>query len=49
MDGLRVELITISDLRGITDEEEPRFDEKLFPDKEHPRCRVFKGKRVRLK
>ena len=48
-DGLRVELLTVSDLRGITDEVESRFDEKLFPDKDHPRCRVFEGKRVQQK
>jgi len=30
----------------MIDEEEPRFDEHLFPDKETKRCKKFRGKRV---
>ncbi|VDH95469.1 Hypothetical predicted protein [Mytilus galloprovincialis] len=46
LDKLRIELITISSCKGIMDEEEPRFDENLFPDKETKRCKKFRGKRV---
>lgn len=46
MDKLRIDLITISSCHGLTDFVEPRFDENLFPDKETPRCKRFKGKRV---
>jgi hypothetical protein len=30
----------------MIDEEEPRFDEHLFPEKETKRCKKFRGKRV---
>lgn len=46
LEHLRVDLITISSFHGITDREEPRFDAKLFPEKDVPRCREFKDKRV---
>lgn len=46
LENLRIDLITISSFHGITDQEEPRFDAKLFPEKEVPRCRQFKNKRV---
>ncbi|CAE1234033.1 AGBL5 [Acanthosepion pharaonis] len=46
LENLRIDLITISSFHGITDQEEPRFDAKLFPEKEVPRCREFKNKRV---
>ncbi|XP_074640574.1 cytosolic carboxypeptidase-like protein 5 isoform X1 [Tubulanus polymorphus] len=43
---LRVDLITISDHNAISEEEEPRFDDKLFPDTRSPRCKKFDSKRV---
>ncbi|XP_041357946.1 cytosolic carboxypeptidase-like protein 5 isoform X2 [Gigantopelta aegis] len=46
LDKRRVDLVTVSSCHGITSEREPRFDSRLFPDKEYPRCRQFKGKRV---
>ncbi|CAH1772928.1 unnamed protein product [Owenia fusiformis] len=46
LDNLRVDLLTISSCHGLTDEEEPRFDSKLFPDTDTPRCKIFKNKRV---
>ncbi|XP_067679384.1 cytosolic carboxypeptidase-like protein 5 isoform X2 [Haliotis asinina] len=48
LDNLRVDLITISSCHGLCSQREPRFDGKLFPDKDTPRCRHFKGKRVYL-
>ncbi|XP_046571721.1 cytosolic carboxypeptidase-like protein 5 isoform X3 [Haliotis rubra] len=48
LDNLRVDLITISSCHGLCSHREPRFDGKLFPDKDTPRCRQFKGKRVYL-
>ena len=33
----------------MLDEEEPRFDENLFPEKETKRCKKFTGKRVSIK
>lgn len=46
LDGLRVDLITVSDHNGIEDREEPRFDSRLFPDHSASRCRNFVGKTV---
>ncbi|RUS74128.1 hypothetical protein EGW08_018108 [Elysia chlorotica] len=46
LDKLRIDLMTISSCHGLTDYVEPRFDQNLFPDKETPRCKRFKGKRV---
>ncbi|XP_067929451.1 cytosolic carboxypeptidase-like protein 5 [Watersipora subatra] len=46
LDGLRVDLLTISSYHGISEEREPVFDELLFPDHSIPRCRQFFGKRV---
>ena len=46
LDGRRVDLITVSDCRGISNEEEPRFDSRLFPDTSTRRCRMFSGKKV---
>lgn len=48
LDNLRIELVTISSCHGIVDEEEPRFDSNLFPDKDVPRPKKFRGKRVYL-
>ncbi|ELU13284.1 hypothetical protein CAPTEDRAFT_146236 [Capitella teleta] len=48
LDNYNVDLITISSCYGIQKEEEPRFDEKLFPCREKPRCKAFKKKRVYL-
>ncbi len=48
LDDLRIDLVTISDCKGICDTSEPRFDDKLFPDKGTPRAKAFKGKRVML-
>ena len=45
LDRNRIDLITISDCSAMQGEE-PRFDPKLFPDKETPRCKAFKDKRV---
>lgn len=45
LDGLRVDLLTVSSYHGITDNHEPRLD-KLFPDITTPRARRFEGKRV---
>jgi len=41
-----VDLITVSDCRGMLDKEEPRFDSRLFPDTASPRCRMFTGKKA---
>ena len=46
LDGLRVDLITISSCHGIKNEEEAYFDDKLFPDIRPTRCKAFEGKRV---
>ncbi|KAL8590379.1 hypothetical protein ACOMHN_011593 [Nucella lapillus] len=48
LDKLRVDLLTITSCHGMTDYREPRFDKNLFPDKDTPRCRKFRGKRVFL-
>ncbi|KAE8585506.1 hypothetical protein XENTR_v10021333 [Xenopus tropicalis] len=45
LDGLRVDLLTISSCHGMTEEREPRLD-KLFPDRSTPRPYRFTGKRV---
>ncbi|KAG8448704.1 hypothetical protein GDO86_015684 [Hymenochirus boettgeri] len=45
LDGLRVDLLTISSCHGMTEEHEPRLD-KLFPDRSSPRPYCFRGKRV---
>ncbi|XP_071835494.1 cytosolic carboxypeptidase-like protein 5 isoform X3 [Apostichopus japonicus] len=45
LDGLRVDLLTVSSYHGITDNHEPRL-EKLFPDMTTTRARRFEGKRV---
>jgi len=46
LDGHRIDLITVSDCRGMSDVEEPRFDSRLFPDTSTRRCRMFSGKKV---
>ena len=46
LDGHRIDLITVSDCRGMSDVEEPRFDSRLFPDTSTCRCRMFSGKKV---
>ncbi|XP_055956160.1 cytosolic carboxypeptidase-like protein 5 [Patella vulgata] len=46
LDKLRVDLITISSCHGMMEESEPCFDKHLFPDRDNPRCRKFKGKKV---
>ncbi|CAD5115783.1 DgyrCDS4726 [Dimorphilus gyrociliatus] len=46
IDGLRVDLLTISDYEGIHSELEPVFDEHLFPDGAKKRPRKFEKKRV---
>ena len=46
LDRQRVDLITISDGHGLTDVEEPRFDDKLFPNRNEPRCKWITGKQV---
>ncbi|XP_076440086.1 cytosolic carboxypeptidase-like protein 5 isoform X2 [Babylonia areolata] len=48
LDKLRVDLLTITSCHGMTNYREPRFDKNLFPNKEIPRCRKFRGKRVFL-
>lgn len=45
LQGRRVDLLTISSLRGITDEREPRLD-GLFPDTATERAHCFIGKKV---
>lgn len=46
LDGLRLDLLTVSSYHGISEKREPRYDPQLFPDKESVRCRNFHGKRV---
>ncbi|KAL3867842.1 hypothetical protein ACJMK2_040688, partial [Sinanodonta woodiana] len=46
LDKRHVDLITVSSCHGIQNETEPHFDSNLFPDRDHPRCKEFKGKRV---
>ncbi|KAI0232973.1 Cytosolic carboxypeptidase-like protein 5 [Lamellibrachia satsuma] len=46
LDGLRIDLVTISSCHGIKNEDEPCFDDKLFPDISPTRCKAFEGKRV---
>ncbi|MEE6473497.1 hypothetical protein FKM82_010050 [Ascaphus truei] len=45
LDGLCVDLLTISSCHGMMEEREPRL-EKLFPDRSTPRPYRFTGKRV---
>ncbi|XP_044145947.1 LOW QUALITY PROTEIN: cytosolic carboxypeptidase-like protein 5 [Bufo gargarizans] len=45
LEGLRVDLLTISSCHGMMEEREPRLD-KLFPDRSCPRPFCFSGKRV---
>ncbi|XP_072263416.1 cytosolic carboxypeptidase-like protein 5 isoform X1 [Pyxicephalus adspersus] len=45
LDGLRVDLLTVSSCHGMTEEREPRLD-KLFLDRSNPRPYRFTGKRV---
>lgn len=45
LDGLRVDLLTISSCHGIREDREPRL-EQLFPDSGTPRPFRFTGKRV---
>ena len=45
LDGLRVELLTVSSHHGITMEKEPHLP-GLFPDTSVERARVFKNKKV---
>lgn len=46
LDGLRIDLLTISSYKGISEKREPKYDPQLFPDKNSIRCRNFTGKRV---
>lgn len=46
-DQLRLDLVTVSSCHGLSSETEPRFDHNLFPEKDVPRCKKFRGKRVR--
>ncbi|XP_047638401.1 cytosolic carboxypeptidase-like protein 5 isoform X2 [Phacochoerus africanus] len=45
LDGLRVDLLTISSCHGIREDREPRL-EQLFPDSGTPRPFCFTGKRI---
>lgn len=45
IDGLRVDLITVSSRKGILNDLEPRLD-GLFPDLQTKRANRFKGKKV---
>ena len=45
LEGLRVDLLTISSHEGITEDLEPRLP-NLFPDTSQERPRTFKGKKV---
>ncbi|KAM5292255.1 cytosolic carboxypeptidase-like protein 5 isoform 1-T1 [Ctenodactylus gundi] len=45
LDGLRVDLLTISSCHGLQEEREPRL-EQLFPDTSTPRPFRFTGKRI---
>lgn len=45
LEGLRVDLLTVSSCHGMMEEREPRLD-KLFPDRSCPRPFRFNGKRV---
>lgn len=45
LDGRRIELVTISSLRGKQDEEEDRID-RLFQDRSTPRSAKFQNKKV---
>ncbi|XP_072490065.1 cytosolic carboxypeptidase-like protein 5 isoform X2 [Notamacropus eugenii] len=45
LDGLRVDLLTVSSCHGLRDEREPRL-EQLFPDTNTPRPFCFSGKRI---
>ncbi|XP_072000008.1 cytosolic carboxypeptidase-like protein 5 isoform X2 [Engystomops pustulosus] len=45
LEGLRVDLLTITSCHGMMEEREPRLD-KLFPDRSCPRPFRFSGKRV---
>lgn len=46
LDKERIDLITISDCQGLTDIEEPRVDDRLFPNRDEPRCKWIAGKKV---
>ncbi|XP_078317222.1 cytosolic carboxypeptidase-like protein 5 isoform X13 [Crassostrea virginica] len=45
-DQLRLDLVTVSSCHGLSSETELRFDHNLFPEKDVPRCKKFRGKRV---
>lgn len=45
LDGLRVDLLTISSCHGLREDREPRL-EQLFPDIGTPRPFCFTGKKV---
>ncbi|XP_073529725.1 cytosolic carboxypeptidase-like protein 5 isoform X1 [Phyllobates terribilis] len=45
LEGLRVDLLTLSSCHGMMEEREPRLD-KLFPDRSCPRPFRFSGKKV---
>ncbi|KAM4867729.1 cytosolic carboxypeptidase-like protein 5 isoform 1-T1 [Thomomys bottae] len=45
LDGLRVDLLTISSCHGLQEDREPRL-EQLFPDTSTPRPFCFTGKRI---
>lgn len=45
LDGLRIDLLTVTSCKGMVDEREERL-QGLFPDTECPRPHKFKGKKV---
>lgn len=45
LDGLRVDLLTVTSCKGMVDKREERL-EGLFPDAEYDRPHRFKGKKV---
>ena len=47
LEGLRVDLLTISSCDGITTDQEPRFP-GLFPDSSQERAKAFEGKKVHV-
>lgn len=45
LDGLRVDLLTVTSCKGMVDKREERL-QSLFPDTDCPRAHRFKGKKV---
>lgn len=45
LEGNRIDLLTITSFKGLTEDREPQFPH-LFPDDSKPRCHVFCGKKV---